>query len=58
MSIIYEQIMGQWTNDKIDGRGVKIWVNGDRYERTSSKIIVSTFIILINISDIVNELNF
>jgi len=55
MIIIYEQIMGQWKDDKRNGRGIETWTNGNRYERDSSKIMFSIFKILINTSDIMND---
>ena len=32
MIIIYERIMGQWKDDKLNGQGIYVWSNGDRYE--------------------------
>ena len=55
MIIIYERIMGQWKDDKRNGQGIFTWADGKRYERASSKIIFSTFMILINASDIVDD---
>ena len=55
MIIIYERIMGQWKDDKLNGQGIFTWADGKRYERASSKIIFSTFMILINASDIVDD---
>jgi len=47
--------MGEFKDDKINGRGLYTWVDGQRYERDSSKTNFSTFMILINTSDIVND---
>jgi len=55
MIIIYERIMGQWKDDKRNGQGIFTWTDGKRYERASSKIIFSTFMTLINASDIVDD---
>jgi len=55
MIIIYERIMGQWKDDKLNGQGIFTWADGKRYERASSKIIFNIFMALINTSDIVND---
>jgi len=55
MIILYEQIMGEYKDDEKNGRGLYTWADGQRYERASSKIVFSTFMILINASDIVND---
>jgi len=49
MIIIYERIMGEYKDDKLNGQGIFTWADGKRYERASSKIIFRTFMILINI---------
>ena len=46
---------GEFKDDKINGRGLYTWADGQRYERDSSKTNFSTFMILINTSDIVND---
>jgi len=55
MIILYERIMGEYKDDEKNGQGIYTWATGDRYERASSKIVFSTFMILINASDIVND---
>jgi len=55
MIIIYERIMGEFKDDKIHGKGIMTYANGNRYERASSKIIFITFMTLINTLDIVNH---
>ena len=55
MIIIYERIMGQWKDDKFHGQGILTWADSERYERASSKIIFSTYMTLINTSDIVDD---
>ena len=47
--------IGDWLDDKRNGRGIFTWPEGGRYERASSKIMFSIFMILINTSDIVND---
>jgi len=49
--------MGEFKDDKRNGRGIYTWANGDRYERSSSKIVCSTFMSLINTSNIVSDHN-
>ena len=46
---------GEYKDDKRTGRGILTWADGDRYERASSKIIFRTFMILIDISGMVND---
>jgi len=55
MIILYERIMGEYKDDEKNGQGIYTWADGQRYERASSKIVFSTFMILINASDIVND---
>ena len=55
MIIIYEQIMGEYKDDKANGKGIETYANGNRYERDSSKIMLSIFMILIDASDIMND---
>ena len=55
MIIIYARIVGEFKDDKINGRGLYTWADGQRYERDSSKTNFSTLMILINTSDIVND---
>jgi len=55
MIIIYARIMGEFKDDKKNGQGIYTWADGQRYERANSKIIFSTFMILINASDIVDD---
>jgi len=55
MIIIYERIMGEFKDDKRNGRGIFTWADGDRYERASSKIMFNTFMILISTSDMAND---
>ena len=50
--------MGEFKDDKRNGRGIFTWADGDRYERASSKIMFNTFMILINASDIMNDQHF
>ena len=55
MIIIYERIKGEYKDDQRNGQGIETWPDGARYERASSKIMLSIFMILINTSDIVND---
>ena len=47
--------MGEFKDDKRNGRGIFTWADGDRYERASSKIMFITFMTLIDTSEIVNH---
>ena len=55
MIILYERIMGEFKDNEKNGQGIETLANGDRYARASSKIIFSTFMILINAWDIVDD---
>jgi len=47
--------MGEFKDNKRNGKGIETYANGNRYERDSSKIMLSIFMILINTSDIMND---